>query len=260
MRIIGAFVYAGSNPVVVIDPDGNHLEVIKNNGGQYKYTIVGGVPDKDLNVYENYGRKDQKVIGTMLTQYSFMDESSNKALLGTQINLADKSGQNFLNNIEGNTPSLSYYMQNATGWKKYDFKTNGLNRSANRAYAEIYKNRGMKVNVGGRNYIASARDIGNFAAGYVAAKHGMSWTEAKTGFDGLETKQHVIPRWERLVNNPSFSNLISAIKSTHWYTEGNPTRYAEKLGFNIGYKTKEARAIRMSILKSMSYGTQRLQY
>ena len=44
----------------------------------------------------------------------------------------------------------------------------------------------------------------------------MSWTEAKTGFDGLETKQHVIPRWERLVNNPSFSNLISAIKSTHW--------------------------------------------
>ena len=95
----------------------------------------------------------------MLTQYSFIDESSNKALLGTQINLADKSGQNFLNNIEGNTPSLSYYMQNATGWKKYDFKTNGLQRSANRAYAEIYKNRGMKVNVGGRNYISSAIEL-----------------------------------------------------------------------------------------------------
>ena len=259
-ELIGAFVYAASNPVVVIDPDGNHLEVTKNNGGQGKYTIVGGVPDKDLNVYENYGRKDQKVIGTMLTQYSFMDESSNKALLGTQINLADKSGQDFLNDIEGNTPSLYYYIQNASGWKKYDFKTNGLKRNENKVYAELYRNRGMKVNVGGRNYIASARDIGNFAAGYVAAKHGMSWTEAKTGFDGLETKQHVMPRWQKLLNNPSFSNLKSAIKSTHWYTEGNPTRYAEKLGFNIGYKTKEARAIRMSILKSMSYGTQRLQY
>lgn len=37
--------------------------------------------------------------------------------------------------------------------------------------------------------IASARDIGNFAAGYVTASHRFSWNQARFGFDGLETRQ-----------------------------------------------------------------------
>jgi hypothetical protein len=89
---------------------------------------------------------------------------------------------------------------------------------------------------------------------------GMSWTEAKTGFDALETKQHISARARSLYKAPSLTNLKSFMKSFHWYTEGNPTRYAEKLGFDIGYKTKEARSTRLNILKSFSYGASRFQY
>src|SRR5574344_1421400 len=144
--------------------------------------------------------------------------------------------------------------------KKYDFKTNGLKRTASKGYAELYKNRGMAVNIDGDEYIASARDIGNFAAGYVAAKHGMSWTEARLGFDGLETEQHISARVRSLHKAPSLTNLKSFMKSFYWYTEGASTRYAEKLGFSIGYKTKEARSTRLNILKSFSYGASRFQY
>ena len=59
---------------------------------------------------------------------------------------------------------------------------------------------------------------------------------------------------------PFFDYFCTAFVARHQRATAQETRYAEKLGFNIGYKTKEARAIRMSILKSMSYGTQRLQY
>lgn len=37
--------------------------------------------------------------------------------------------------------------------------------------------------------IASARDIGNYAAGYVAGVHGFGWGSSRFAFDALQTKQ-----------------------------------------------------------------------
>jgi len=67
----------------------------------------------------------------------------------------------------------------------------------------------MKIAVNGVNYISSARDIGNMAAGYIAAKNGLSWKESRFGFDFLE----------------SFQNLRPS-------TEGQPTQRAQKFGYD----------------------------
>jgi hypothetical protein len=37
--------------------------------------------------------------------------------------------------------------------------------------------------------IASARDIGNFGAGYIAGNNGLTWGTARLGFDALQSKQ-----------------------------------------------------------------------
>lgn len=37
--------------------------------------------------------------------------------------------------------------------------------------------------------VASARDIGNYAAGYVAGVHGLGWGTSRFAFDALQTKQ-----------------------------------------------------------------------
>lgn len=47
----------------------------------------------------------------------------------------------------------------------------------------------MKISIKGETYIASARDIGNFAAGYVAGQNGLSWLGTRLGFDFYESIQ-----------------------------------------------------------------------
>lgn len=41
----------------------------------------------------------------------------------------------------------------------------------------------------GKKVYASARDVGNIGAGYVAALHSVSWVWARKAFDKLESKQ-----------------------------------------------------------------------
>ena len=71
---------------------------------------------------------------------------------------------------------------------------------------------------------ASARDIGNVAAGYVAGKSGLSWGGARNGFDLLESK-----------------------KNWTWATEGQPTQAAQRIGFRVG-KTVWNRFVNQSFL------------
>ena len=216
---ISPYAFCNNNPIKYVDPDGKYVEVSVVSNGVYK--VTGGKADSDMNIYVNYGTDKQSSIGTMLTQYSFMDESG-KAVVGSVINLSDKSGQEFLDDFTTNTPSLIYYIFNASGGKKYDFKTNGTGDTGN----TIYHNRGMKITAGGKTYIASARDIGNFAAGYIAAKKGMSWQLARLGFDTLETVQH----W----NSKEFG----------LFAEGQPSQLAQKKGYEIGGQTKAARLMK----------------
>ncbi len=41
----------------------------------------------------------------------------------------------------------------------------------------------MSIVIDGKKRIASARDIGNYAAGYIAGKNGISWLLARIAFD-----------------------------------------------------------------------------
>ncbi len=51
--------------------------------------------------------------------------------------------------------------------------------------------RGMQISntTDGKKIFASARDVGNLAAGFVAAVNGVIWPLSRTCFDGLESIQ-----------------------------------------------------------------------
>ena len=236
---IGVYTYGAANPIKITDPDGYHVEVTPSLHG--KYSVVGGFADNDLNIYVHYGTKNQKVIGRMLTKYSFMDERGN-AVKNAVIDLSDKSGEKFLSNFMKDTPNLMVYMPNAVGGEKYDFKRAGTKIGDALYNNSSYHNRGMRVRLGGKTYIASARDIGNFAAGYVAGKNDLSWDAARAAFDGLETAQHAV-RGKLGI-----------------YREGKPTQYAERLGYNIGTHTETAKALRNLRLHRSQYNTTRFSW
>lgn len=142
-----------------------------------------------------------------MTEYSFFDEEGT-AVVGAVINKSDKSGQKFLDDIKNSNPGLVTYAVNARHGGKYDFKTIGGKSDKN-------TNRGMPVNVDGETVFASARDVGNYAAGYVSGRKGLSWTMARCGFDGYQT------------------GILNAIKG-NWTSESMNSQAAQRVGFNAG--------------------------
>lgn len=75
---------------------------------------------------------------------------------------------------------------NAGNNHPYDFKvTNGT--SSPIPGIDIYRGMPIGVSSNGQTVYTSARDIGNIAAGYVAAVNGLSWEAARLGFDGYQS-------------------------------------------------------------------------
>jgi RHS repeat-associated protein len=216
---VSPYVYCGNNPVNAIDPDGRSTWVMNNGDGTYR--VVGGdLEDKDYNIYV-YSIKDGQLsrgesIGVTTSTTSFYDDTMNgdtgKAWgwIGT-IDTNDKSGENFLGEIFGNTPSLDEYMPNATRGQTYDFKrTNGTNTAIYDTEPEFY--RGMPIgSKDGKTVYTSARDIGNITAGYVAGANGMPWGASRVAFDALQSRESGRPA-----------------------IEGSPTRNAEYFGWRLG--------------------------
>ncbi|KWW26687.1 MAG: hypothetical protein AUK64_2471, partial [bacterium P201] len=208
-----------NNPVKFADPSGtwsfDHIEVKKNENNTY--TIVGGEANSDKNIYVvNDEGKYESILGEMLTEYSFHHENG-QAVIGAKINLNDYSGISFFNN-EIQDIGLMEYMNNAKGGEPLDFKVKDMPEGASKEYQEQYKYRGMPFD----GKIASARDIGNYAAGYVAGGHGISWESARFAFDALQTKQ----------DKGVLSTLL--FYPFNRIEEGQPTQRAQYKGYKFG--------------------------
>ena len=105
-------------------------------------------------------------------------------------------------------------MMNATGGAPLDFKrTNGTDNVLFNNPADFYRGMPLLGKKNGKAIFASARDVGNIAAGVVAGRSGMGWATARLGYDGLQSIQE------------------------GWFSrESSSTQYGQKLGHRIGFQ------------------------
>ena len=184
---ISLYAYCMDNPIIAYDPNGMETHVISNSNGTY--TVIGGVLNKDRNIYVYTKDKNGKYIkgksiGITTSTTSFYNSDEGKWERVT-IDPSDTSGRDFLNKMVSTNITLDDYMDKARNNHPYDFKiTNGGNKKIDGI--PIY--RGMIIGGKAIPLYTSARDIGNIAAGIVAAKNGISWSAARIAFDAYQSR------------------------------------------------------------------------
>ena len=230
---ISPYAYCIGNPVIFIDPNGESTWVTRGMNGTFIVTDKGDPFDNDSNIYETY-EDDNGVwqrgesIGQTVSPYSFYNFDAKNGgawAVGSVINTEDNSGSDFLQMFYDEwQPELIDYMANARNGHKYDFKvSNGESTSILGSKPDPY--RGMPIGKGSdeKNIYASARDIGNIAAGYVAGANGIGWISARAAFDGYQILSNIL------------SSSISDIIKTGFRRESLSTRVPEYYGWTRGY-------------------------
>ena len=215
---ISPYAYCANNPVINIDLDGKETYVALNSDGTYR--VIGGTLNTDRNIYL-YSRPAKggpmirgKSIGLSTSTTSFYDSDKQAWAIGSTINPKDRSGENFLSYIIKKRPPLfNDYMMNARNNGLYDFKIS--NGTATKADDDDKIYRGMPIGftASGKTLYTSARDVGNIAAGYMAAINGMTWEASRLAFDGYQS-----------------------LTSNKMEIEGISTRNAEYYGWRLGYQ------------------------
>ncbi len=178
-------------------------------------------------IIENRPRFFQYSIGissSITSFYNSDDTNGGSWQKGSVINVNDKSGEKFLSNIiSKNPPLFDDYIFNARYGHTYDFKvTNGTPKPIKGI--DIYRGMPIGRTIKGQIVYSSARDIGNMAAGYVAAINGMSWGLSRIAFDtyqggkeGLSTRNAEFFGWiighHITTNHQKEKNLLKSIGS-----------------------------------------------
>ena len=158
--------------------------------------------------------------------YSFHNEDSQDGVGQTgwkgTIDPNSTEARDFINSFkaEAENISLSEYIPNATDGKKYDPKRKGDPENNDREFHHRGSLFGKTED--GMPIYASARDAGNFAAGYIAGVKDLSWLQARIGFDGLEFGK-------------------SLFKGHLVFSEGRQSVLAQIEGFKLGKPIGEAR-------------------
>ena len=182
--------YCGGDPINNIDPTGMSTWCTVNEDGNY-VVIGGNLEDDDLNIY--YGTMSDSgvytvegTLGVTTSITSFYNSDIEKWAVGSIINVNDKSGYHFLNEIFSDTPSLGAYAAGALRNEIYDFKTSsGIKNYA--GSQDMYRGMLIGKNISGNSVISSARDIGNIAAGFVAGANGIPWACTRLAFDTYQS-------------------------------------------------------------------------
>ena len=216
---VSPYAYCAGNPVNLVDPSGESTWVYQNEDGTYT-VFNGDLEDNDLNIYV-YSKDSSgeytirgESIGITPTIRSFYNSDSSSWVTDAVIRMDDKSGREFMNYVVDSSVSLMGYMMNAIPNGIFDFKkTNGSFGVMYNEAKDFYRGMPIGSTANGVAMIASARDIGNMVAGYVAGIRGISWSAARTAFDTLELLQQ----------------KGAKIK------EGISTQEAQKYGWSIGY-------------------------
>ncbi len=188
--------YCGNNPVNRIDPDGRSTWVVSQGDGTYR-VIGGDLNDKDRNIYVYSKDKNGdytvrgESIGISSSTTSFYNSDANDGVGAWAVNAiidpSDNSGKNFLSKMMSENITLDEYMDKARNEHPYDFKvTNGGPSVVSKDNKYIYRGMSIGKTASGQMIYTSARDVGNIAAGAVAAKNGISWHAARVAFDAYQ--------------------------------------------------------------------------
>lgn len=209
---ISPYAYCNCNPVIFIDPDGRSTWVSQNPNGTY--TVQGGALDGDNNIYIYSNGERGACIGQTACTTSFYNSDANEGegawMIGAVIDPTDNSGQQFLDQMMSFETTLDNYIDNARNDHPWDFKvTNGGNEVISKEQKFTYRGMQIKGQNGDAVY-ASARDVGNIAAGMVAAKNGIPWSAARLAFDAYQSIHDRTPK-----------------------VEGISTQNAERYGWNL---------------------------
>ncbi|MGM9869894.1 MAG: RHS repeat domain-containing protein, partial [Sodaliphilus sp.] len=184
---ISPYTYCAANPIAFVDPTGNSTRVVSLGDDKYRVESVN-LKDNDKNIYVKKNGKIFSIGVTpcLTTFYASKKNGNGGQVVKSIINLKDNSGTDFQKQVKLN-PDIAHYVNDwGRSGHKWDFKNVGYSKE--KGDKQLYQYRGMPIgrNPEGKKIICSARDLGNWAAGYISGVNGISWSMSRMAFDLYE--------------------------------------------------------------------------